>query len=197
MYLYALDAILVSCVSESFECISSLNQVIPLISWNQRFISLTQGKHHEQQRNLTDGNTFQNLGGNFAGDFFLLDMLILLKLEFVSSCEVFCGVYSGDASSSLQSFIMLSQFQSFCIRNWAFWVIINSHASVLENLAANCSWWDLCHFRFPVWFASVKGLFQAVGLRTRVGAISAAMSCSDSVSSSICLEPNTSTSTAV
>lgn len=32
MYLYALDAILVSCVSESFECINSLNQVITLIS---------------------------------------------------------------------------------------------------------------------------------------------------------------------
>lgn len=32
MHLYALDAILVSCVSESFECINSLNQVITLIS---------------------------------------------------------------------------------------------------------------------------------------------------------------------
>lgn len=70
MHLYALDAVLVSCMFESFECINSLNQVITLISWNQRFISLTQGKHHQQQRNLTDGNAFQNLGGIFAGDFF-------------------------------------------------------------------------------------------------------------------------------
>lgn len=101
MYLYAHDAILVSCMFESFECINSLNQVITLISWNQRFISLTQGKHHQQQRNLTDGNVFQNLGSIFAGDF-LLDMLILLKLELASSCKVFCGMYSGDASSSLQ-----------------------------------------------------------------------------------------------
>lgn len=43
MHLYALDAILVSCMSESLDCINSINQVITLISWNQRFMSLTQG----------------------------------------------------------------------------------------------------------------------------------------------------------
>lgn len=41
MHLYGLDAILVSCVSESLECINSINQVITLISLNQRFMSLT------------------------------------------------------------------------------------------------------------------------------------------------------------
>lgn len=60
----------------------------------------------------------------------------------------------------LCSFIMLTQFQSFCIRSWAFWVIINSHASVLESLAANCSWWNSCHFRFLVWFASAEIYFK-------------------------------------
>lgn len=44
MHLYALDVILVSCVSASFEGISSLNQVITLITWSQRFMSLTQDK---------------------------------------------------------------------------------------------------------------------------------------------------------
>lgn len=40
----------------------------------------------------------------FLLEFFLLllDMLILLELEFLSSCKVFRGLYSGDASSSLQ-----------------------------------------------------------------------------------------------
>jgi len=51
MYLYALDAILVSWVAESSQCINSLNEVITLISWNQRFMSLTQSRAN------TIGNT--------------------------------------------------------------------------------------------------------------------------------------------
>lgn len=70
-------------------------------------------------------------------EIFLLDVSILLKLEFLSSCKVFCGVYSGDASSSLQ-FHNVNSFSLSALET-AFWVIINSHASVLENLAANCS----------------------------------------------------------
>lgn len=64
-------------------------------------------------------------------------MLILLKLEFVSSCEVFCGVHSGDTSNSLQ-FYNVNSFSLSALET-AFWVIINRHASVLGNLAANCS----------------------------------------------------------
>lgn len=40
-------------------------------------------------------------------------MLILLNLELTGACKVFCGAYSGDASSSLQSLILLMLYLNF------------------------------------------------------------------------------------
>lgn len=53
------------------------------------------------------------MGGIFAGHDFWLDLLMLLKLEFIGPCKVFCVIYSGDASSALQSFIMLMLYLNF------------------------------------------------------------------------------------
>lgn len=53
------------------------------------------------------------MGGIFAGGVFWLDTLILLKVEFIDPCKVFCEAYSGDILSSLRSFIMLMPYDIF------------------------------------------------------------------------------------